>query len=171
MAELRDRLRWFLLRVPIEDTHSNKGDGNLGHLGEEHPSGSSAGLESRLWGAICQAVLCSRAPPLAPPPPPPCSFSANPSLSCLRLTSWMLRPLVYSWLLLTAFSRRVLASALAKTELSLRRLTPKPRERGCVGSVSHSYLCWAPVSCCPASEATGPLVGCLPLCQVHTLIL
>lgn len=82
----------------------------------------------------------------------------------------MLRPLIYSWLLLTAFSRCLLASALAKTELSLQRLTLKPRERGCVGSVSHSYLCWALVSCCPASEATGPLVGCLPLCQVHTLL-
>lgn len=165
MAELRDRLRWFLLRVPVEDTHSNEEDGNLSHLGEECPSGSRW-----LWGAICQAVLCSRAPPLAPPLPPSCSLSANQSLSCLRLTSWMPRPLIYSWLLLTAFSRCLLASALAKTELSLQRLTPKPRERGCVGSVSHSYLCWALVSCCPASEATGPLVGCLPLCQVHTFI-
>lgn len=41
-----------------------------------------------------------------------------------------------------------------------------PRERLC--GLSHWYPCWILVSCCAASEASGPPVGCLPLCQVHT---
>lgn len=32
------------------------------------------------------------------------------------------------------------------------------------------YLCWLLVSCHAASEAAGPPVGWLPLCQAHTFI-
>lgn len=127
--------------VPFEDTCDSKEDKNLSHLtmfcgdrnggqGEEHPSGSWLG------GAICQSWALLQGPTTGS------SISTILLLSCslvplsyLHPTSWLPLPLlIHSWLLLTAFSLCLLASALTKTEPCL--------SLGAHSQTTREGLCW-----------------------------
>lgn len=167
--------------LPTEDTCDNKEDKNLSHLttycgerdgvrGKENPSGLCwSSVQARechlpkLFSALGSLRWLLHLDHPAPSLLTNVSLLPSPHLLAASATS-------YSWLLLTAFSLCLLASALATTELRLSPEAHSNPKREAVPAQLVSYLCWVLVPCCAASGAAGPPAGWLPLCQVHTLI-
>lgn len=150
----------------MEDTCDKKEDRNLSHLSTFGGDGNVLQVPccSRVQVMGCHLPFSVLRPLhwlfcLEYPVPTPAHdrFSITSSHLLAATTTFLL--LILGFCSLPSLC--LLAFALAKTEpyLSLEAHSQALRERACIGSIGHCYLCWGLVSCGATSKASTAVRG------------